>query len=167
MKKIKCIGCGAEVEDIEGATHAYLGTSAGCWKLYGDVLAKEYGDSEYMQIHRLTVDAYSLQHLGVESAKTIQSMNLHLMALCAAFDFDIDYDFIPRVMNHRLREYKEKNVFQWLTPPSSLGKMTVLDVVGAKNSTEHSELVLVWAKDVWHTWERHHEEIKLLVKEVL
>ncbi len=146
--------------DIDGATHKYLGASAGCWKLFGDLLAKEFGDPAYMKVHRLTVDAYALQHLGIESPQTIQSMNLHLMALCAALEHDIEYDFIPKLMNKRLKEYKEKGIFTWLTPPESLGGITVIDVVKATTPEEHSKLVLEWAKSVWNAWEEHHKQIE-------
>lgn len=164
-KLISCIGCGALVPNTDGPTHKYLGTSPGCWKTFGDILAKEYGDIEYMKVHRLTVDAYALQHIGKESPQTIQSMNLHLMALCATLEHGVEYDFIPKVMNKKLKEYK--GVFEWLTPPNSLGSTTVVDVVKAENSKEHEKIVLEWAKDVWQTWNKHHSKIETYLKNVI
>lgn len=160
MKTIACIGCGAQVPDIDGPTHKYLGASPGCWKIYSDVLAKEYGDPEYMKVHRLTVDAYSLQHLGTESPQTIQSMNLHLMALCAALEHNVEYDFIPKIMNRRLKEYKDKEIFSWLNPPPSLGSITIVEVAKATTLREHTEIVNAWARDVWQQWHEHHELIE-------
>lgn len=155
-----CIGCGAPVPNIDGPVHKYLGTSPGCLKIFGDVLAKEYSDPAYMKVHRLTVDAYALQHLGVEQPKTIQSMNLHLLALCAALEHGIDYGFIPKIMNDRLVVYKDKNVFSWLAPPKSLGAVTIADVAHAHTADEHSKLVLSWAKDVWKQWHTYHDLIE-------
>ena len=42
MKIVRCIGCGAKVNDIDGPTHPYMIATAACWELYGQVLAKEY-----------------------------------------------------------------------------------------------------------------------------
>jgi len=159
---IPCIGCSARVSNIDGPTHKYLGVSPGCWKIFGEVLAKEYGDPEYMKVHRLTVDAYALQHIGVEEPRTIQSMNLHLLALCAALEHGVDYGFIPKIMNDRLAEYKNKSVFSWLSPPASFGANTVVDVARAQNADEHSILVHGWAIDVWQQWHEHHDLIEQL-----
>jgi len=167
MKKIHCIGCGAEVPDIDGPTHKYLGASPGCWNIYGDILAKEYGDPDYMKVHRLTVDAYSLQHLGEESPQTIQSMNLHLMALCAAIEHGIKYDFIPKIMNNRLKEYKNKGVFSWLNPPPLLGIITVVEVARAQTTQEHTKIVEAWAQEIWGLWSDHHETVEAYLKDVI
>jgi hypothetical protein len=157
---ISCIGCGARVPATDGPTHKYLGTSPGCWQIFGDVLAKEFGNPLYMKVHRLTVDAYALQHLGTPGAQTIQSMNVHLLGLCAALNHGIDYDFIPKIMNNRLAAYKKGRTFTWLTPPSSLGTITVIDVVQARNPDAHSEIVHAWATDVWQQWQPHHAFIE-------
>jgi len=164
-KLIKCIGCGAQVPDIEGPTHRYLGTSPGCWKIFGDILAKEYGDPAYRKVHRLTVDAYAVQHIGIENPQTIQSVNLHLMALCAALEHNVEYDFIPKIMNERVKEYK--GVFTWLTPPKSFGCITVVDVAKAKNAKEHDELVHKWAKSAWDAWSHEHEKIEKYLNNVI
>lgn len=78
-ENIQCYGCGALVPNFEGSTpHPYIGASAGCWSIYGEILAKEFGEYEYPSIHRLTVDAYCVQHPGTSSRKSIQSVAVHL-----------------------------------------------------------------------------------------
>ena len=63
--KIKCYGCGALVNNIEGQPHKYIGAPQGCWDLHGKSLAKEYGEYNYPELtHRLTVDTYAIQHPG-------------------------------------------------------------------------------------------------------
>lgn len=57
---IKCMGCGGVFAEIQGPTHRYLESSPGCWAAYGEVLAREYSDPAYFQVHRLTVDAYAV-----------------------------------------------------------------------------------------------------------
>ena len=49
---IFCEDCGAAAEQGK----------AGCLKLFEEILAREFSDYRYGRIHRLTVDAYSLQH---------------------------------------------------------------------------------------------------------
>ena len=51
---VACIGCGGLVRAIDGPTHRYMESSPGCWPLYGEVLAREYGDSAFWASHRLT-----------------------------------------------------------------------------------------------------------------
>ncbi|MGB5944229.1 MAG: DUF5946 family protein, partial [Leeuwenhoekiella sp.] len=60
IEKIACYGCGALTENLDGVPHPYIGASQGCWNLYGQILAKEYGEYDYPELtHRLTVDTYA------------------------------------------------------------------------------------------------------------
>ncbi|MCP5049599.1 MAG: hypothetical protein GY940_20685 [bacterium] len=54
-----CFSCGAPVPEIEGPVHRYMDSSPGCWKIFGEVLAREYSNAAYARYHRLTVDAYA------------------------------------------------------------------------------------------------------------
>lgn len=56
---IACIGCGALVPDSDGPTLRYPdAASPGCWAVFGEILAREYGEFGYPDVHHLTVDAY-------------------------------------------------------------------------------------------------------------
>src|SRR5918992_2105890 len=77
-----CPGCGLWLERVDGPKHPYLGASASCLALYGEVLAREYSDPALLSIHQLTVDAYAVQHPGVPDRRTRQSVALHLLTLC-------------------------------------------------------------------------------------
>jgi len=77
-------------EDREGPTHRYMESSPGCWAVYGEVLAREYGDISYASLHRLTVDAYSVQHPGQPSPQSTQSVALHLMSLCLVLERGVE-----------------------------------------------------------------------------
>ncbi len=59
-----CFSCGALVPATDGTTHDHMLSSPGCWAIYGEVLAREYERPAYMADHRLTVDAYAVQHPG-------------------------------------------------------------------------------------------------------
>ena len=70
------------VPNQSGPTHRYMESLPGCWAIYGEVLAREYSDLAYAAVHRLTVDAYAVQHPGQPSPQSIQSVGVHLLRLC-------------------------------------------------------------------------------------
>lgn len=53
MNTTECTGCKARFRDMEGPTHPYMESSPGCWAAFGDVLAREYSDPVYFEVHRL------------------------------------------------------------------------------------------------------------------
>ena len=75
----KCFACGGSFEPVEGPTHKYMLSSSGCWKAYGELLAREYENPMlFGAVHRLTVDAYALQHPGDPSDRRArQSVWVH------------------------------------------------------------------------------------------
>ena len=83
--QMRCDGCGLTLPRIEGPTHAYMLSSPACWKIYGEILAREYSNGDYWQVHRLTVDTYALQHPGKQDSRAIQSVNVHLASLYLIF----------------------------------------------------------------------------------
>lgn len=134
----------------------------GCWEIYGQILAKEYGEFRYPQmIHRMTVDTYAVQHPGKPGRQSIQSVNLHLVSL---------YLLIERGASGKLANESMKRVSEnverltWLTPPVPNGTLTVLDVVRAETLDAHAEAVKAWAKNVWDAWAPHHATIRSLAE---
>ncbi len=157
MAAVACVGCGAVFEEGDGPTHRYLESSPGCWASYGEVLAREYSDfPAYGALHRLTVDTYAVQHPGRPSPQCIQSVALHLMSLCLVLERDIEprraTEFLQTAAQHKGR-------FTWLTPPESLGSITVKDVHRAESAAEHVKLVRAWAESAWSSWSSHHATI--------
>jgi hypothetical protein len=150
---IACAGCGAAVPGIDGPTHRYLGASAGCWAVFGEVLAREYSDSRFFGIHRLTVDTYAVQHPGVPSRQSIQSVAVHLISLYLTLERGFRPEAATAAMRSALRHKEE---FVWLTPPSTLGRLTILDVRAARDVAEHITLVRHWAESTWEAWAPHH-----------
>jgi len=161
---IKCVGCGALVADIDGVTQKYLGASAGCWAIYGEILAKEFNsakdvvdDNHYRAVHRLTVDAYCVQYPGVPLRQTSQSVAVHLISLYFVLERGFDAEKALRVIR-RAVSHSEK--FFWLEPPRFMEATTVIDVSRAKNFFEHEKLVQEWARARWEAWSQHHEQIR-------
>lgn len=157
MKLVPCIGCGGLFPDIQGPTHRYMESSAGCWADYGEILAREYSDPAYFEIHRLTVDTYAAQHPGHPSPQSIKSVGFHLSRLCLFIEHGLEVDRANEAM---LIITKTKEHFTWLTPPPSLGLITVADVHKATTVEQHTLLVREWAASVWAAWSSHHETIR-------
>lgn len=99
-----CPDCGIVLPAVQGSTHEYLGASPSCWALYGEVLAREYGDPGLMQIHRLTVDAYAAQHPGRPGRRSTQSVWVHLAGLYLTVEKGLGSDFARRVIGMLTRE---------------------------------------------------------------
>ena len=165
MTNTRCYICNAVIPDIDGPTsdHTYIPQSPGCWKLYTDVLAREYGEWKYPPIHRLTVDCYAAQHPTQHAnSKSAQSIQVHLLGIYLALEKDIDPKLITKIIGEVV--IKNKDQFTWLQPPKNLGGITVADVWKAKTLAEHTEFVYAWANSIWKTWEKYHPQIVNLYK---
>lgn len=165
MKNTHCYICNAVVPDIVGpvADRAYIPQSPGCWKLYTEVLAREYGEWNYPSIHRLTVDCYCAQHpTKTSNTKAAQSIQIHLLGIYLSLEDKLNYDEITTIMGSVVNS--NKNKFAWLQPPKNLGKVTISEVWKAKTLQQHEEIVHTWAESIWNAWESHHDSIKELLK---
>lgn len=152
-KQETCIGCGALVPMSDGPVHAYLGASAGCWAIFGEVMAREYSDFRYAKVHHLSVDAYALQHPGTPQPQTIQSAAVHLISLYRQLEHG-DNAMEAAQVKQRATQFKDR--FTWLEPPESLGAMTIMDVYAADDANKHVAIVTEWAQVVWQAWADHH-----------
>lgn len=156
-----CFSCHAEVPDITGEVHRYMDSSPGCWRVFGQILTREYSDGAYRQNHRITVDSYAVQHYGKTSPQSIQSVNLHLSSLYLIYVMGFDV----KAADHGLTTLgKYKSELKWLTPPSKVGAVTVADILKAKDAMTHVNLVYEWGKSVWDAWRDHHKTVHEFVK---
>ena len=137
--------------------HRYLESSPGCWAVYGEVLAREYGERAYYEMHKFTVNAYSVQHPGQPSAQSIQSVGVHLMRLCLMLERGFDTERATAAMQTAAAN---KGVFRWLEPPEPRGEITVADVHRAASPEEHATRVRGWAEAAWHAWAAHHQVVR-------
>ncbi|MGH2792598.1 MAG: DUF5946 family protein [Actinomycetota bacterium] len=156
MSATACPGCGLVLPSTTGPTHPYIGSSPGCWALFGEILAREFNDPAYFRLHQVTVDTYAVQHPGVPERRSIQSVGLHLMTLCLVLEDGADPAAGPKLHKRMVT----RPTFHWLTPPEPIGSMTVEDVLEAQSASQHEELVESWARDVWDAWSPHHNTIR-------
>lgn len=157
-----CPGCGLVLRQVEGPGHAYIGASASCWALYGEVLAREFGELDYPECHRLTVDAYAVQHPGVPGSHSRRSVGGHLVTLCLQIEYAQPADRVTRLLASFLDQQPE---LPWLEPPGHRGDLTVRDLIGASDLAEHARRVERWARCVWRAWEPHHRTVHRWVRE--
>ncbi len=163
VERIACVGCGALFPDTDGPTHRYMESSPGCWATYGEVLAREYSDYRYARVHRLTVDAYAVQHPGRPSPQSVQSVALHLMSLCAIIEEDVEHQVATDMLK---RASAKKALFRWLEPPSSMGNLTVSHVQRASDANAHAAVVREWAVSAWSAWSEHHGLVRNWLSQV-
>jgi Family of unknown function (DUF5946) len=152
----RCPGCGLELPAVAGPTHPYIGASAACWALYGELLAREYEALKLPEGHRLTVDAYAVQHPGRPERRAIQSVSVHLIALHLV----LERGEPPEMVTARLGELKARlPALTWLDPPQPNGTLTVEHVLAA-SPEEHHRRAREWATDVWQAWRPYHELVR-------
>jgi hypothetical protein len=152
-----CDGCGALVPDVDGPSHRYIGALPGCGAIFGEVTEREYGDYRYARVHQLTVDAYCVQHPGIPSPQTIQSVAVHLIGLYLQLEHGLRPE---RVTAARQRAASGKRRFVWLEPPASLEEITVSYARDSQDPAEHEERVREWARSAWEAWLPHHETVR-------
>jgi hypothetical protein len=154
---VHCMWCKGAFPAEDGPTHAYMESTAGCWAAFGRVLAREYEDQRHFAVHRLTVDAYAVQHPGLPSRQTIQSVGVHLVRLCLFLEHNLE----PAKANDAmLAAAKHKSQYHWLVPPAYLGTLTVADVEAATDIQGHMSTVKSWASQMWQVWSPHHSTVR-------
>jgi hypothetical protein len=157
QKLIYCFSCGALVSDMEGPTHKYLLASPGCWALYGEILARDYGEYNYPPVHRLVVDAYAVQHPGKPMRQAIQSVAVHLIGLYLSLERAMGAKDVTRAIG-RATEFSDG--FIWLDPPKSMGPITAVQVAKTASLEEYDRLGKDWARSAWEAWASHHAQIR-------
>jgi hypothetical protein len=158
--KEKCYGCSGFFESQANDMplhHPYIGSSHACWQVYGEILAREFGDSEYFKIHRLTVDSYSAQHIGDQTDRRArQSANLHLIALYLTVDQN---SAIEEVIDFLRKATTDKMDWPPIIQRTKPEWLTVNDILPAKSALEHTTLVKVWSQSVWEAYADCHSDI--------
>lgn len=157
MSDAPCPGCGARFAAHDGPAHEYMESSPGCWHAFGVLLARMYEDPALSSVHRLSVDAYAVQHPGGDSRQAIQSVGVHLARLCLF----LEHGLAPEAANAAmLRVGKIKHTMVKLARPPSLGEVTVADVVATADVAAQIEVARRWARSAWGAWAMHHDTVR-------
>ncbi len=159
---MRCRGCGVNFGDEAGPTHRYMLSSPGCWAAYGRHLAREYQDQAYYRLHRLSVDAYAVQHPGEDTPQSRASVGVHLSRLFLLLELGWPME---RANDAMAAISAKKRSYPWLAPPESRGERTVRDVLEAASPAEHEARVREWTESVWAAWNEHHATVRAWVNE--
>lgn len=151
-----CPGCGSRLPAVEGPVHAYMTSSPACWAAFNTVMAREYSDPGLMAVHRLSVDAWAVQHPGDGSRRAVQSVGLHLARLLVQIEQGLEGEAANTAM---LGFAMRKGDLPELPPRRSYA-LTVADAVGAEAPEAHRAAVRRWAASVWADWADHHDFIR-------
>jgi hypothetical protein len=111
-----------------------------------------------MRSHQLTVDAYCAQHPGVPSPQAIRSVAVHFVGLHLQLERGLPTEEL-HVARQRVGTLGKQGRLglRWLELHTSLGAVTVLDVLVATDPPEHMRRARGWAESVFKAWTPHHE----------
>jgi hypothetical protein len=155
-----CPGCGLRLPPAEGATDPYGGASPACWAIFGEVLARDFGEYRYPAAHRLVVDAYLAQHPGFATAAGRRSVAVHLVGLHCVLDKGMAGDELRRTLAGVFPDKRDILPFE---PVPRLDAVNVAFVHAARDVEEHAERAKVWATAVWQAWAPHHPRVLQLL----
>lgn len=144
-----CEDCGAVV----------AGGKAGCLKIFEEILAREFSDYRYGRIHRLTVDAYSLQHPD-RYMRSGKSFAAHLTGMCAALEGE-DALSVNQVVQKWLSTNPQIDKPAHI--PAQRGALSITYLHSATDADEHIERAREWAREVWRAWSEHHDLARRLI----
>ena len=148
-----CPHCGAEG----------VGGEDGCNSLFQEVVGREFSQPELFQVHRMTVDSYSLQHPD-QYMKSAKSAVAHLTAMSWALE-GRDDPSIALALSRFLDGNPQFERPEPVPPPPERGRITILQIHGAEESAEHIGLVREWAREAWRAWSDHHDQAREWVRE--
>ena len=156
----KCFACGGRFVAVEGPTHKYMLSSPGCWNAYGELLAREYESPVlFGAVHRLTVDAYALQHPGDASDRRARkSVWVHYAALYLSLRKKEDHSRIPAIM-----QKLTVRTFPALPLAPAQFDVTLEDVL-ARGKTNHISAVKAWADSAFEAWAELEDQTVAMLK---
>jgi hypothetical protein len=133
-----------------------MASSPACWAAFNAVMAREYSDPDLMAVHRLSVDAWAVQHPGDGSRRAIQSVGLHLARLM----IQIEQGLEGEAANAAMLRFATRKASLPELPPREPYAFTVADVVHAIEPEAHRLAVRGWATAVWADWSDQHDFIR-------
>jgi hypothetical protein len=136
----------------------------GCQAAFEAVAAQEFADQAFFRAHRLTVDAYCLQHPDVYM-KSSKSAAAHLAGMCWSLEHG-RATHLPDVLKRWVdgaRTYPRVDP----PPPRHRGALTVRHVLGIEDPVLYEQRALEWARSAWQAWAPHHGQARAWVADAL
>lgn len=146
---------------MDGATHPYVGASSACWTRFAEINAS-LPRAGAGPLQRLVTDAYMVQHPGVPERRAIQSVGLHLVALCLVLEHGFGVDRLSATLAGLLAR---PPAWRWLEPPVPNGTSTVGDAWAAAGRGEVAAGIDGYVRGVWAAWSAWHPVVDGWVRE--
>jgi uncharacterized protein DUF5946 len=154
------------VPDTNGPMHRYMGSSPGCWEAFGVLLEMDYSSEGYWRSHQLTVDAWAVQHPGVEARVTLQSVAVHLIGL----HLQLTKGTLPgreivAVRRRMVEKYKAGELGRiWKPAGSDMGELNVLHMFETNTPEEYYQHAREWAQSAYDSYSEYHELLRSWAK---
>ncbi len=149
-----CPSCGA----------AGVGGLDGCRAVFDRLGEREFSDPDYFRTHRLTVDAYSLQH-PEQFMKSSKSAAAHLTGMCWSLERGRSLH-LPAPLK-RWVDGPRSYVRVAAPPARGRGSITVASMVDASDAADYERLAMEWARSAWAAWAAHWGQARAWVQEAL
>lgn len=143
-----CLGCGGVYPALNGPIHKYMISSAGCWAHYGELLAYEYANQDvFARSHRLTVDAYALQHPGrADDRRAFQSVQLHYISLHLIFA----HGYSHKEATHSLQALSALEFTPF--PQFDLSFNITAKDISLQTPEGYHKQITQWAQSAYYAW---------------
>ena len=128
--------------------------------MFGEVLAKDYGEYEYPDAHFQIVDAYMARILSFTTASARRSLAVHLIGLLCMVELGLSGDEAGRI---HAKVFPEKHDVPAFEPVPPMSDLTVAFIHSARDIEEHTVRAGAWAEAVWRAWSPHHARIRELM----
>jgi hypothetical protein len=159
---VECPGCGLKLPDQKLEANARHNASGECWQLCGELAAYHLSRNDPTFIHQLAVDAYGAQHSGGVTRNITTAYALIGLYLV------LEHEYTGRqVQRAHMLLAKKRITWPRLDPPESPGALTVQDVLQADPGHERDAMLMKWALSVWLAWEKAHEWVRKVSKDLL
>lgn len=110
------------------------------------------------ETHRLSVDCHAAQHPGKPSPQAIQSVGVHLVALCLTLEHGMTVEQVRPVMGELSKgRFFEPIVAGTRAEPRSDDHHRA---AGRADAGDVASLVRAWAQATWDAWSAHHGQLR-------
>ncbi len=134
-------------------------SSPGCWHTYGKLLAREYSSPPlFAAAHRLSVDAYALQHPGnANERRARQSVWLHYCSLLLIFEHGATH----AQATGALQQLASHDFPKRPNAPRTFD-ITVPEVVDVSDDG-YAQAVTCWARCAFDAWQALKESARMAI----
>jgi len=141
-----------------------VGDIDGCRALFDALASKEFSDPNYFRMHRLSVDAYCLQH-PEQYMVSSKSAAAHLAAMCWSMERGLSLH-MPKPL--KLWVDGPREYIRVLPPPfRERGNITISDAFKATSPEDYEVIVWDWAKSAWNAWSNYWDLARSWVQEAI